>query len=223
MCFLYLELEISGKCDGTYDSATSSYITSPNYPRHYGRKVLCTWTIRAPKNRAIGLNFTEFFTEDGKDELSIYNRSSEGMWSLETARHTVQVLSGKNYSGMILFTTHIGHLKFTSSRYTPLNTGDNRFKILLNTYGKQTHQNYVLRNVQFMKKSSKSLFAILKLNFIIQDLVIVKTNKVYQTGMGSCAPRVRNLNYLIFAMKMNRASVQKPQRRHNCFRRRVFA
>ena len=134
MCFLYLELEISGKCDGTYDSATSSYITSPNYPRHYGRKVLCTWTIRAPKDRTIGLNVTEFFTDE-LTKLSIYNRSSEGRWRSETAKHTVQVLSGENYSGIIMLTTPISHLKFKRSSYKP-NTGDNRFRILLKTYGK---------------------------------------------------------------------------------------
>ena len=144
MCFFNLELEISGKCSGTYDSATSSYITSQKYN---GKNIDCTWTVKAPRESIIVLNVTNFNTyclgSDRCDQLTIYNGSNphEG--------NDVYSLRGTKASWIILATTNINYLEFIvrSNGRPKIGKG---FRILLKAYGKYIYQHSVHSNMRFV-------------------------------------------------------------------------
>ncbi len=47
--------------------------TSPNYPRLYGPRMNCVWTIKAPLNYSINLNFDDFDTESCHDYVQVFD------------------------------------------------------------------------------------------------------------------------------------------------------
>ena len=74
-------MNINTNCPNTVNE-TKKEITSPNYPNKYGRFDNCKWTLQAPKDHTIDLNFQDFLLEKSYrnirgtyclDYLSIYN------------------------------------------------------------------------------------------------------------------------------------------------------
>ena len=71
-----LEIDISGTCDGTFDTGKINSIISPNYPRQYGKDVQCTWSVTSPVGTSILLQFSDFTIWDENDSLSVYEGAS---------------------------------------------------------------------------------------------------------------------------------------------------
>ena len=72
----FIDLQISGKCPGTYDNATAKYIISPNYPQQYDMNGECSWGITNFMEKAIHLYFDKFKTKYPIDVLTIYEGGS---------------------------------------------------------------------------------------------------------------------------------------------------
>ncbi|KAH9509838.1 hypothetical protein Btru_045374 [Bulinus truncatus] len=69
---------ISG-CNTNINSM-SGYIVSPNYPRNYADRTVCTWTISAPTNTIISINIIDFnlqvATKCNYDAVQVFDGSS---------------------------------------------------------------------------------------------------------------------------------------------------
>ena len=128
ICCLRLELELFGTCTGTYDNTTSSYITSPNYPRNYGDGIDCSWTITTCEEITVVLHFTDFFTEYF-DKLYVYEGTND-------KGHQLGKFSGRRSVSPIRSNERSLYLRFVSNSYT----NEKGFMILLRTYGKQLNK-----------------------------------------------------------------------------------
>ena len=77
--FFILEIQIEGTCPGTYDDYEQE-IRSPNYPRNYHDREVCTWKLKAPQGRHIELRFLDFDLEKDNtcryDWLKVHNGGS---------------------------------------------------------------------------------------------------------------------------------------------------
>ncbi|XP_070575399.1 blastula protease 10-like [Ptychodera flava] len=62
----------TGDCGGTY-TGTGGVLTSPNYPSNYGNNANCNYRVEVPVNHTILLTFTMFKTENGRDNLHVYD------------------------------------------------------------------------------------------------------------------------------------------------------
>jgi hypothetical protein len=78
---------------GNDQSGTAGTIQSPNYPSNYNNSLYCNWNIRSPAGTHITLNITDFFTQDGYDQLyvvtsqncaSVINKPLQGLLGQQT-------------------------------------------------------------------------------------------------------------------------------------------
>ena len=122
------EFDVVETCTGTYDTANSNYIVSPNYPSNYDDASDCKWNIKTLNSRTIALHFTYFLTEQ-VDRLMVYNGSNVDRKHLTT-------ISGGSYPPVIFPTGKTTFLRFKTS----VANNNKGFRILLKTYGKYTGQ-----------------------------------------------------------------------------------
>ncbi|CAI4226535.1 unnamed protein product [Auanema sp. JU1783] len=59
-----------------HDIHDESTITSPYYPHHYPLSTTCIYTIFAPENKKVHLNFGSIRTEDCCDYLEVFDGSN---------------------------------------------------------------------------------------------------------------------------------------------------
>ena len=80
----------SSRCGGEMHGISGAF-ASPNYPNNYNDGMVCTWTITAPRNSVITLEFVNFKTESTHDKVVIRKGTQTGQ--------TVAELSGSVGSG----------------------------------------------------------------------------------------------------------------------------
>ena len=107
--FFISGIAISGTCVGTYDP--SNYITSPNYPQHYGKDIDCRWLISSPGGNNLTLSFLDFKTRSSSDILKVYEGSNVHGSLLDT-------YSGDNTPSPIVSNGNNMYLRFTPFAYT---------------------------------------------------------------------------------------------------------
>ena len=128
-----LDLEISGTCDGTFNTGKINSIISPNYPRQYGNNAQCTWTVTSPVGTSILLQFSEFTIWDESDSLSVYEGANANGRLIKrlsgSTLHNIRVEQRQN----IWSSENDIHIVFTSSYSSYIY--DKGFRIVLKPIG----------------------------------------------------------------------------------------
>ena len=116
---------ISSTCSGTVTNSQKEII-SPNYPGDYDRYQDCSWTINAPTESRIELQFLDFQTQD-RDHLRVNDGSSQ--YSNQIGGNLFGQISANN----ILSTGNRMHLRWNTDSSDGVAKG---FRIKVRTISK---------------------------------------------------------------------------------------